>query len=293
MSAYRVVMPLALLAASVTFATPPTAQVLWQHGSDALLTTRCPPGGDIDETCKAIALRHAGQETLIGAGYMTTRVLWSRPPGGAGPDVIVLGDDGGSGGDGDLLAVTFSDSAAPVVKRLRGERIDAAKVTPSPDGPRISLAFDIEYFNGAPHAGAALVPLPLVWRDGDFALDPKALTTRPMRSADLDRRERAVARELTQWTHGTPETQSLYPGPSFSGTPVTVQTLVELMLSGHAKEADALLRRAWPQRAGRQAFWADLCRAVVTQPYWQRFALARLPGADLIAASARAATPST
>jgi hypothetical protein len=33
---------------------------------------------------------------------------------------------------------------------------------------KIDLPFDVEFFNGAPHAGAVIVPIPTVWRNGDF-----------------------------------------------------------------------------------------------------------------------------
>ncbi|WP_305172884.1 hypothetical protein [Sphingomonas aurea] len=177
------------------------------------------------------------------------------------------------------------------VRTLSGERMDSATVTPGKSGPRITLAFDIEFFNGAPHAGAIIVPLPVRWANGDFALDLPALIRPAPSPAQANARVAAMTHELREWLAARQNPAVLYPPEAPSGTPITAKALVEAMLSGHADLARTMLDRSWPRRnggspGGKERFWADLCHAVRAQPLWQRFGLGRLPHADLIVAGA-------
>jgi hypothetical protein len=206
-----------------------------------------------------------------------------------------VGDSGGSGGYGELFAVTFSPQ--PAAAKYAGERLDTVKAESSAGPLRLTLPFDIEFFNGAPHAGAIIVPIPTIWRNGDFAADMSALLARHFSESEIDFRVLAVEEELGGWSDEAYPANSLYPPESRSGTPVAVTALLEMILTGHADQARALLHRAWPRShehtdhplGGEDAFWKAVCQAVVREPLWQRLKLNRLPHADMIVqAAARA-----
>ena len=73
-----------------------------------------------------------------------------------------------------------------------------------------------------------------------------------------------------------------------------MQALLDLILTGHADEAHALIHKAWPKARGRsdgelggaEAFWKAVCQAVSRDPMWTRLGLNRLPHADVIRAGA-------
>lgn len=279
-------------ASTAAWAQPDPLGVLWEKGGVSLLRVRCAPG-DVDEQyCRAIALRESRATRILGSGYMHVRLLWSRRGHGAGPDALVFGDDGGSGGLGDLIAISLGPKT--IVTTYNSERLDEVRVSRSGDALRLELPFDVEYFNGAPHAGARIVPIPTIWRDGDFSADFSALVQPPLSKQELAFRELAVREELADWAEAKFPSPRLFPPQSDRGTPVTVQALLDLMLTGHADEARELLRRAWPHARGRsdgqlggeEDFWKAICQAAVHNPLWRRLRLDRLPQADLIRAGA-------
>jgi hypothetical protein len=205
--------------------------------------------------------------------------------------VLVLGDYGGSRGLADLFAVTLGRS--PIVQKYSSERVGQLRARRAAS-LRLDLPFDIEFFNGAPDAGATIVRIPTVWKNGDLSADISALVRPNISKQELGFRELAVEQELRGWAESKLPTSRLYPPEANSGTLVTVQALTELMLSGHADEAETLLARAWPtsfvrtdvKLGGEREFWKDLCRTVVRHPLWNRLQLSRLPNADVIRAGA-------
>jgi hypothetical protein len=251
---------------------------LWQRGGNAIVVTACPPGGDSDSSCRGLAARRGTQTMTLGAGYIVGKLLWAGQSSAVSPDVVILGDDGGSGGEGDLIAVTFVDPIR--IRRLRGERMDSATVRRAADRLHLTFPFNIEYFNGAPHAGVSIVPLPIVWSHDDFMVDLPALTKRP---AITDADERSIGRELRAWARAKRS------GSMDAGTTGTVTALTTLMLSGRSEGARKLLHSQWPKDfRGETAFWNSLCAAIIRHPWWTRFALRRIPDASRIVAASRA-----
>ena len=265
---------------------------LWKNASGSVILTECPAGGDHDEKCREVSIESGGRVLSLGSGYTRVTVLWSQKSKGAEPDVLVLGDYGGSGGRADLFAIHLSPNTS--FRKLSGERFDTVAVRAVPGSLHLSLPFDIEYFNGAPHAGAIIVPLPAIWTGDDFAIDLDELTSRSYSKGELDFRELAMREELEAWARDKFPASRLYPPEARYGTPVTATALLEMMLSGHADQARSLLDRAWPTQwdhgdqpvGGKADFWAALCRAVMSEQSWARFNLARLPHADLIRSGA-------
>jgi hypothetical protein len=270
------------------FAEPQALGPLWQGAPGSILLTECPSGGDHDEYCRAITVSGHDGQVKLGAGYTHVSLLWSQTRDPKAPGALVLGDYGGSGGRADLYAVTFSPKLT--YRKIGGERFDTVTVGKGPGPLHLSLPFDIEFFNGAPHAGAVTLPLPVIWTGGDFAVDLDELTRKTYSASEFHFRVLAVSAELQVWAQNAYPAQRLYPPEAGGGTPVTVTALVEMMLSGHADRARDLLDRSWPSEMGqggkllegKSDFWAALCQAVVKEPSWTRFGLHRLPHADLI-----------
>ena len=287
----RALLGSALMATPCAFAQPQPLGPLWRSASDSIVLTPC-PAGDHDEQCRAVSVRSGGREVALGGGYERVTLLWSRKGKSGDPDALVLGDSGGSGGYGDLFAIRFTPHIA--VRKLSGERMDTVTARTAAGRLRLTIPFDTEFFNGAPHAGAIVLPLPMVWTGGDFAVDLAELTRRTYSPSELDFRELAMREELEAWAQDKFPASRLFPPEARGGTQVTATALLEMMLSGHADQARGLLDRAWPrhwdhgdrQLGGEADFWAALCRATVSNRAWKRFDLARLPHADLIAQGA-------
>ncbi len=285
----------AIMASCGLVVCPPNAlaqaqpdRLLWRGATGEIKVTSCVPGGDHDDSCRALVAKTRDGEVQLGSGYIVAKLLWTAKGGRKEPAVLVLGDFGGSGGDADLFAVRFSPKLS--FRKINGERVDAAAVRPGPGPLHFTLPFDIEFFNGASHAGAILFPLPMRWEKQDFAVDFAGLTKPTFSESEMAYRELAVSEELDAWAEANSPAPRLYPPEARLGTPVTVTAMLELIMSGHADQARALLDRSWPRdrartdrRLGGEAdFWAALCQALVRHPYWKRFALSRLQHADLI-----------
>lgn len=294
----RIVPFLALLLVPASVLAAPQARgTLWRHGGDAVLVTPCPAGGDHDDDCRALAVRHADTVTPLGGGYVVTRLLWTRPLHARGPDVLLLGDNGGSGGDADVFAVTYAPQL--VVRKWSGERYDTVEGRTVRGALEVDLPFDIELFNGASHGDATIVPIPMRWNGDDLAVDVATLVRPPLSPGERAFRELTIRSELGRWASDAFPATRLYPPEvpiAHATTPVTVRALAELMLSGHADAAHALLHRAWPgsfergdvKMGGEEAFWKALCSRLVSHPLWKFARLDRLPHADLIMVAAAA-----
>lgn len=226
--------------------------------------------------------------------YIRVRVLWRRQPGERGPAAIIEGDWGGSAGNVDLYAPY--GPRPEQVRTLTLSKADDIAVHSSGRGPEFDAPFAVDRFNGASNAGASIVPLPIVWRSDDFQLDTSALLGRNFSPQDLRFRRIAAAYELNGWANSLDRPTTVYPAPpnALGGTPVTVQALMDLMLTGHASEARRILHESWPSTAertdikakGEQAFWNDLSYALRQNPLWKRFDLEHLPQAQWIDAAA-------
>lgn len=140
---------------------------------------RVPCKSDIpnDPYCRAIDLRYGAITRRLGGGYMSARLVWSSQGGHGGPDALVIGESGGSGGYAELFAITAGRTVD--VKKLASERLEGLHARAGTARLHIDLPFDIEFFNGAPHAGAIIVPIPTIWRKGDFSADLSKLVQQP------------------------------------------------------------------------------------------------------------------
>jgi hypothetical protein len=239
--------------------------------------------------CLEVDVRAADKVIRLGDGYIVVQVIWTRPAGAEGPDVLVRGDWGGSDGDADLYAVRLSPK--PVIEKLSLNRADGLTARTENGRLRFDALFGVEFFNGASHAAESDVPLPITWAHEGFALDLPVLLARRFPAEDLSFRRLAARYELDGWANAVwgdhPDLKTLYPPAAPGGTPVTVQALLDLMLAGYAGEARQILHDAWPPPlGGEDAFWNDLCKDIVRDQLWTRFDLKRLPDAAMIETSA-------
>ena len=272
-----------------------TARPIWSSGARSVWSVPCTGPGDYDVGCAGAELRIGDRRIRLGQGYLSqrvngVRVLWARKPGQFGPDLVVLGNPGGSGGDADIL--TIRSMASGHVERLSFEDADTTRVTVH----RGRAAFDLEYAIGAfptgAHASRVDVPIPLVWTGKSFDVDFMTLKNRIFDEEDMRVRRATVTQVMTD---------ALAVDEDHSGDVqvAAVQALAGLMLSGRADLAHVVLREAWPRDPnadetstklpGAEPFWAALCGAITRETLWTRFDLARLPHADLIEAGARSA----
>jgi hypothetical protein len=234
---------------------------------------------------------------LRGSGrYMDVKVIWRGQPSDRGPVAIVEGEWGGSAGIVDLYGLSSSASGLRTLTLPDADRLAVRTVR---GRPAFDAPFVVDRFNGASNAASSSVPLPIVWRLGDFQLDLQTLQHRHFNDQDLRFRRIAVCRELNQWANNLDPAKTIYPAPpnALDGTPTTVQALMDLMLTGNVSKAKDILDTCWPstaertdvQAGGEQAFWNDLARALRRNALWERFHLARLPDSRIIEmAAARA-----
>lgn len=269
---------------------PQPVGLLWQAEKTSLVRSQCKSDIPDDQYCRAIYLQHGGSSERLGGGYIRVRLVWSAPSRVGRPDALVIGESGGSGGYAELFAITASPTVE--VKRLTGERLQGLRVKARTEQLKIDLPFDVEFFNGAPHAGAAIVQIPTIWKNGDFAADLSALVKPPMPQREALFVELAVRQELKGWAQAKYPSPTLFPPQADEGTPVTMQALLDLVLTGRADEAHALIHKAWPEAwdrsdgelGGAEAFWKAVCKAVSSHPMWKRLGLSRLPHANVIRA---------
>jgi hypothetical protein len=290
-------LPTLLLSCSLAFAPavapaqPQPLGPLWQGRGATLVLAACRSDIPDDNSCRAIELRKGGGTVRLGGGYMQARLLWSGSGPGEGPDALVLGESGGSGGYGELFAVTLGTT--PTVRKLAGERLDQLAADRAAKALHLTVPFDIEFFNGAPHSGARIVPIPTRWSNGDFTADIPALVRPPMSKQELDFRALAISEELGAWATARYPAHRLFPPQADSGTPITLQALADLILTGHADQARSLLHRAWPasherldrKLGGEDDFWKALCQTMLRHPLWTRLGLDRLPQSRIVHAA--------
>lgn len=115
---------LLLLLPTRILAQPQPLGPLWHDSHGSVVLTQCPEGGDHDAGCRAVELRSAGTVTKLGAGYIRVKLLWARKGHERGPNALLLGDYGGSGGNADLFAVTTAPTP-------RFRKLGANAMTPS------------------------------------------------------------------------------------------------------------------------------------------------------------------
>jgi hypothetical protein len=105
-------------------------------------------------------------------------------------------------------------------------------------------------------------------RRGEYALDPDAMRKPPPPDAELAER----ATELRQ------KLQAL---PAEEAKPTLSVAMLDLIYSGNAVSARALLDAAWPEaNPGKEEFLGDVTRRLWAGETWRRFDLGRLLEAD-------------
>lgn len=281
---------LVLAMGCVGTAAPVRSGPLWHEGQNRIEVVPCRDlSGEHAYGCLAIQVSPNPGHEIVGEEYAWARFLWSKQSGQEGPDVLVMGENGGSGGLADLFAVSFKPRTAVV--KIAVAPSDRVTIEPGMRSLCLNLPFGMSGFNQASNADTTYVSLPVCWSSGKFVLDTKALAARSFPSEDLRFRDLAVRYELNRWASDSFPATNLYPIKTTWGTPVTARALADLMLAGHADMAREMLHRNWPRTSGtplggEKHFWGELCRLMIRNAYWKDFHLAQIPHADVIQAGA-------
>jgi hypothetical protein len=250
---------------------------LWSQGDRSVWAVPCGPRIDGDEYCTSMQARQGKQVITSTTGYQNVRLLWQQTRAGTGPAAIVAGDTGGSAGVVDVFAVTFGKS--PAFGQVQSDHIAIDQAITVNGLPELDIGFAVDAFNGAPNSQASVARLPLRWNGWALEANLPALLARRVATGDVARLRAEIAHHQKQEEMGF----------STGGTPLVADTMLQLVLSGHADRARALLVAGWPREPGRkgsiEAMWEEFCGGVTAQPAWTRFGLSRLPHADLLEAS--------
>ena len=263
---------------------------LWSDSSRSVWAVSC-SAGDHRDFCETIEVRepnkivHDGQ-TDYDDNYEQLNLRWKRTRPGVGPAAILEGRTGGSAGCVGYYVVTFA-SGAPWQK-LWGCHLDETPIVSANGLPHFNLGFSIEGFAGVPDAGTSVVGLPMHWTGRRMELDLAAVMAPRFGFRWMDQRRHAMGVELRKWRAAGGEMNAQF------FTVITTQTLLKLMLSGHADQAHTMLIRGWPSgpsqagglAASPEAFWSGLCKRVISEPLWTELAMHRISQAEMVEAAA-------
>lgn len=292
-----------ILAVAATLAlagAPPPRPIrptpLWSSGDRSVWAVSCAGRGDVTPDCTALEARSGARRDPLGEGYLPprrhgVRVLWSRRPGESGPDLIVVGSPGGSGGCVDVFAIVSVPRGPPRVQKLQPCRDDEITAFTRGGAAAADIVFATGDIRGAPNAATSTVLLPLRWNGVRLAVDRAALAARAQDADDDGLRIVATADSLALAVAHEDDVSAHWARPA-------VTALLGLMVTGRADRARAILDQTWPAPLddrtlvtvpahGKEAFWRELCRGVIGNSMWRSLALARLPHAELVEAGAR------
>ena len=258
-------------AAAQTNQGPGAPRELWSSGSHSIWFTNC---ANVGPSC----LEVRGTKTVkLADGYWSARVLWKQVKPGVGPDVLLVGETGGSAGIYDLYALTFGRSIS--VAKLEGDHSTVINIGTDNGLPTLEFGYSLGNFNNASNGATTVVRIPIRWVQSKFEVDRKLLLSRVPSASDLARWHPLAANELAASLDGR-----------FGGTPTLGEALLRLTLSGHATEAKNYLLEIWPHSIDRitaaNALWGEFCFAVAYNLNWKQLGLDQIPEAHLIRVSA-------
>lgn len=248
--------------------------ILWsdEKGDDVRFVP-CSGGSPDNVLCKEISIRQAGREIKRTDKFFLANGLhieWRRPPGAKGPDVVVSGSGGGSIGDLDIFSIAFGAPAS--IQEFKIFHAYPVNFRIIDGSPRFDLTLSIEQFALESNAETAAARAPMRWTGAKFDTDFAAMASQGPSMEELD----AMRRELLREPHSLRDHLAK-----------TVQVMLEMILSGEAKEAKRTLDADWRgDLALRDRVWGRLCAFLVTNDLWRELGLDRLKGAEIVKAAA-------
>jgi len=223
---------------------------------------RRPGTGDAYEF---LVIGKSGEPSItLADGSFTMRNL--QVGGGAGPNAIFVGFSGG-------VHCCYTAHLIWIEGRLHHQEIELRdselKVVPISNVPQLHF-FDFAFAEwNATFTDSPAPPVILSYdpRKGEYVADAAAMRQTPPDAVILDLR----AQEIRKVYDG------LRPGDL---DPVLWAGMLEMIYSGNAASARALLEAAWPaDRPGKDEFLADFTRQLWRGDTWRRFDLGRVLGA--------------
>ncbi len=259
------------------------ARVLWSGPEGRVEARGCQvPAAEPQSFCLVWTGKAAPvSENIDGPpGFVAT--LWQRtglnPQPASAPDFLFYAGGGGSGLCGDYVALRFAQR--PHFQKLgdcrQPEYPPQRAPATGPFGFWLSIPVMMPF--GASNAESVASPVPVTWREGTFALDVGRLKSDALSAGARASRRASISSETGALV------QPHYAG---QGLPHTTQILLDLVFSGHADQALALLQGSADHRLDTSLYWSDLCAILVGDPNWTLLMHGVLPGAAQVEEAAR------
>lgn len=212
-------------------------------------------------------------------GFIAT--LWKRMGPGEGPDLLFYVGGGGSGLCGEYVELRFAQ--LPHFQKLidcrQPEYPPQAAPATGPFGFWFSIPVMMPF--GAPNSESVSTPVPVIRRNGTFALDANRVQRGSLSVVSMAFEGASIGNETGAFMG---EVRHHFPG---QGLPTTTQIMLDLIFKGHADQALALLHNSTNPHFDASLYWSDLCAILVADPNWKILMHGVLPGADQIEAAAR------
>jgi hypothetical protein len=258
---------LCLLLCTQTASAAKDVQIVFAEGSNVIQIRSFE---DISGTYKVVEALRDGHLIFKSDGFAndTAVVRWRRPKDQAdGPDIILGGHTGGNHCCYEVMSFNFRNSEPLQLLEAETEEVDIQMDKNSL--PYWSLPIDMFGFGER----AAIHDIPVTWGNKAFTPDLQHLVGPLPDSKSLEEQEQKIKTELSAWNilHYPPE------GSKDKGVAgETTQILLDLVMSGHASTAKALLLRAWPERiSGAEIFWREFSTWLALCPPWSELEMGK------------------
>ena len=110
----------------------------------------------------------------------------------------------------------------------------------------------------------------LYWDGHSLALDLNAMARPLPPKSELDGIAQEVRSEMIRGDHTDEGTRTSWTSNPWGAVPVMLwRTMLDLIYTGHPREADSFFNAAWPKSLpGKWAFYADFTKQLHSSPYW-------------------------
>lgn len=260
------------------------AQVLWSGPEGRVEARACQvQRAEPQSFCLVWTGKGASVSENIDGLPGSVATLWQRtgPKPGEAPDLLFYAGTGGVERCGDYVALRFAQ--LPHFQKIGDCRQpEYPPQAPPATGPfGFGLSIPVLRPFGASDSDSVSTPVPVIWRNGTFALDEARLKQNALSFVSLGFDGASIGNETGAFMW---ETRQKRPG---QGLPTTTQIMLDLIFKGHADQALSLLHNSTNSHFDSSLYWSDLCAILVADPNWKMLMHGMLPGAAQIEDAAR------